>query len=153
MLAQYEVHRESVVSDVSKYLGTCEPWKHFSLNPMLYKIGIENACFSQRMFVGYLFYGLWYAGVIYWIFFYLQCSGLQVLSDGQDIGFWVAGDNVYGVCIIIVNLVLLHRLHLFEKYGMGLYAFSIGCYFLFMFVQSLTMSFPKVYGSFGKAWG
>ena len=105
-------------------------WNYLMLNPHLYKSGINGECFSQKMFAGYLAYGLWYALTIYMTTYVVECQLGEKLSDGKDIGLWVAGDNVYGICIIVANIVLFHRLHNIDKYAIGLYAFSIACYFL-----------------------
>jgi len=105
------------------------------------------------MFAGYLCYGLWYAFSIYQTLYFVECQAGQALPNGKGIGLWVAGDNVYGVCVVVANLVLLHRLNLFDKTGMAFYVFSVGSYFLALWLQSLTVYFPKVFGSFGNAWG
>ena len=105
------------------------------------------------MFAGYLCYGLWYAYCIYQALYYVECRTGQVLSDGKAIGLWVAGDNVYGVCVIVANLVLFHRLNLVDRAGALFYVFSIGSYFAALGAWSLSLYFPKVFGSFGNAWG
>jgi len=107
--------------------------------------------------------------------YYVQCGVDQSLTNGKAIGLWVAGDNAYGVCVIVANLVLFHRhstfdiARLWEKlakkqkflpaeswvygHGMKLYAFSVGSYFFFLGLESTSLVFPKVFGSFGHAWG
>jgi len=105
------------------------------------------------MFAGYLFYGLWYAFSIYQTLYYVECQVGQVLTDGKGIGLWVAGDNAYGVCVIAANLVLFHRLHLLDWKGGALYALSIASYYLALLTESSVLLFPKVFGTFGHAWG
>ena len=106
------------------------------------------------MFAGYLFYGLWCAGSIYGTVYYVACQLGQGLPDGTAIGLWVAGDNAFGLCVIAANLVLLHRLQLFDRLGMLFYALSIGSYYLALALQSSNaiLWFPKVFGTFSKAW-
>jgi len=103
-------------------------------NPYLYHIGIRNECFSQKMFAGYLLYGLWYAFVIYATVYSVDCAVGETLSDGKATGLWVAGNTVYGVCVIVANLILAHRLSTVDGVSIALYAFSIGSYFLSLYL-------------------
>ena len=89
----------------------------------------------------------------------VQCAVGAALSDGKAVGHWVAGDNVFGICVIVANLVLLHRMNLYDRWGYFFYAFSIGSYFVALGAQSYCWPepegpyFPKVFGTFGNAWG
>ena len=81
-----------------------------------------------------------------------------MLSDGKDIGHWAAGNNAYGVCVIVVSLVLFQRLNLLDPRGVLLYVFGIGFYFGWLALESQAYDswgwwFPRVYGSFSNAWG
>jgi len=66
-----------------KEQGTTSPWKFFMLNPHLYKIGIRNECFTEKIFVGYILYGLLYAFSIYKIVYYVLCQPTFALSSGK----------------------------------------------------------------------
>jgi len=85
--------------------------------------------------------------------YYVQCAAGENLSNSKTIGLWVAGDNTFGVCVIVVNIVLIHRLNLFDTFGMLLYVFSIGSFFLFLWIESKMLLFPKVFGTFENALG
>jgi len=104
------------------------------------------------MFAGYLIYGLWFAFTIYLTVYCVE-SGYGVSRDGgKQIGLWMAGNITYGICVVAANWMLFHRLNLWDRWALGLYAFSVGTYFFVLFVQSQLMMFPKVFGSFDNAW-
>lgn len=65
------------------------------------------------------------------------------------IGFWVAGHTVYGACVIVANLVILHRFNNFTGYGELLIGLMIFAYFFFMVIESQMRAFPEVFGIFG----
>jgi len=64
----------------------------------------------------------------------------------------MAGNITYGICVVAANWMLFHRLNLIDKWGLGLYAFSVGTYFLVLATESYLMMFPKVFGSFCNSW-
>lgn len=118
----------------------------FMRNPMLYRIGIENACFSMSIYTMWVAYALFH-GCIVWVFCILAICP-EVRADGKDLGFWVAGHLVYGCCCFIANAIILTRTNNFTGYGEGLNALMIFAYFFFMGVQSalgsVTLAFPDL---------
>jgi len=99
-------------------------------NPMLYRIGIENACFSVPIYIVWTIYALFH-GCLSWIFCILAICP-ETKSNGKDLGFWVSGILVYGVCCFIANAVILTRTSNFTGYGEALNALMIFAYFFFM---------------------
>jgi hypothetical protein len=114
--------------------------KYFMRNPMLYSIGMQQLCFGKLEMGKWILYALWHAFVIYQINFWaLSASDSRnspSMSDGKDLGFWVAGHVVYGSAVFISNLVLAHKYHIHHKEGTALMGLMIFAYFFLMFVES-----------------
>ena len=81
-------------------------------NPLLYRIGIQCECFSVYLFIIWVVYGLWHAFLILFLTFYVLVHEEAVQSNGMDIGFWIAGMSVYGVCEFIANGVLFMKFNI-----------------------------------------
>lgn len=102
----------------------------------MYRIGIDGTCFSTWLFVKWLLYSLIHAAFIFFACFYVLAQKATHQSDGKDIGFWVCGMLVYGICIFTANLVLLFK-H-FTHYWIGIF-FNFICtsaYFFFFWLFS-----------------
>jgi magnesium-transporting ATPase (P-type) len=109
----------------------------FMTNPMLYKLGMNNKCFSITIFTQYLVYALVHGFMIYFfciIALIQPKNGMQ--SDGTDIGFWAVGHLVYGACCFVANAIILTRTNNFTGYGEGVVALMIVAYFFFMIALS-----------------
>lgn len=78
-------------------------------NPELYKIGINRECFTKTLFMQWVFYALWHAAIIFATVLYALNQPQACQSDGKEIGFWVAGMTIYGVCIFVANFLLAMR--------------------------------------------
>ena len=52
---------------------------------------------------------------------------------------------VYGVCVIVANVVMLHKFNNYTGWGEVLVALMILAFFLSYFVESLMTIFPQVY--------
>jgi hypothetical protein len=50
------------------------------------------------MFISWVLYGLWHAFAILFLVFYTLVQTSAVQKDGKDIGFWIGGMTVYGIC-------------------------------------------------------
>lgn len=57
-------------------------------------------------------------------------------ADGKDIGFWLAGMAVFGICIFVANFELAQRFHTHTILGGLTLSAGCVCYFLFYFVLS-----------------
>jgi hypothetical protein len=72
-----EAAEEKKLSDKQRELQqrykTDRPWNFFMINPHLYKIGLNSECYDQKMFLGYLCYGLWAAFSVYCTVYLVMC--------------------------------------------------------------------------------
>jgi len=75
-------------------------------NPDLYKIGINRECFSKLIFIKWIIYALWHGLVIFAIVHFGLLNHQTAQADGKDIGFWVSGMAIFGVCIFVANFEL-----------------------------------------------
>ena len=120
--------------------------KHvFMHNPLHYKLGLESRCYGKSVFMKYVLYGMWHALVVYFICFHAIAIAEQHQTDGSDIGFWIYGHVVYGVCVIISNVVLVHRFNNYTGWAEALAAGMCLAFFFIYFVESLMEIFPQVY--------
>ena len=117
----------------------------FMKNPMLYKLGLESQSYGIQMFWKWVIYALVQALLIYFICFNAILTPGQTLQDGRDIGLHVAGHNVYTICIIISNTVLMHKFNNYTGWGELLVAIMIMNIFTILFIESLMSMFPQVY--------
>lgn len=105
--------------------------EYYLLNPNLYSIGLNRECFSKSLFVQWIFYALWHALIVYFIALYcLNLPGV-VQADGKDIGFWLAGMLVFGVCIFVANFELAIRFNTHTWQSTVFLIIGPICYFLF----------------------
>mmetsp|Transcript_18923 Transcript_18923/g.32303 ORF Transcript_18923/g.32303 Transcript_18923/m.32303 type:complete len:290 (+) Transcript_18923:2529-3398(+) len=116
--------------------------KLFMRNPSLYEIGMKKQCYSNKLMVQWIIYALLHALLIFWVNFY-PISGL-LQPDGKDVGFWVAGHVVYGVCVIVSNAILMAKFSTFEGVGVASIALMVFAYYFFFGVQSWMGSFPEL---------
>ena len=76
--------------------------KYFMRNPELFAIGLNRECFSMVIFFKYILYALWHSWVCYFVGYYcLNQMGHNYM--GHEIGLWMAGMIVYGICIFVAN--------------------------------------------------
>lgn len=113
---------------------------YFMRNPMLYRLGMEQKCFSKTEMAKWIAYALWHAFVVYFINFWALTASTPYnspkQSDGKDLGFWVAGHVLYGCCCFISNLTLAHKFHIHHWGGVGLIGLMTFAFFFLMFVES-----------------
>lgn len=114
----------------------------FMKNPMLYKLGLESQSYGILMFWKWVGYALLQALLIYFTCFNAILGSGQSLIDGRDIGLHVAGHNVYTICIIIANTVLMHKFNNYTGWGELLVAIMIMNIFTILFIESLMSMFP-----------
>ena len=62
------------------------------------------------------------------------------------------GHVVYGVCVIVANVVMLHKFNNYTGWGEVLVAMMILAFFTSYFVESLMDMFPQVYLLFGPTF-
>lgn len=105
-------------------------------NPELYEPGMRGACFGKLKMAEWVLYAIWHAFVIYFGCFFVLTAASNLNSpkqlDGLDLGFWVAGHIVYGVCVFISNLVLAHKFHIHHWQGTALFGLMIFAFFFIL---------------------
>ena len=120
-------------------------------NPFLYKIGLNNECFGNLVMFKWIMYGLFHAFFIYYIGFEkMQYDHSGFLSDGKDIGFWISGHVVYGSCIIVANIVIVHQANTHTLFSIGSAVLGVLAFFVILGFENFFMDFFYfVYGIFG----
>lgn len=131
--------------DMQMDLPKSELKGYFMRNPLLYRVGIDGTCFSTWLFVKWLAYALSHACFIFFCGFWVLAQKGTHQSDGKDIGFWVAGMLVYGICIFVANTVLAYK-H-FTHYWIGTFFFVLCSSSYFVFFWLFSMSFKNEIGN------
>lgn len=114
-------------------------------HPHLYRIGIDNTCFGIGHFVRWVIYALFHAFMVYIVNFYAVVLPGMALVDGKDYGFWVVGHVVYGVCVVVANVVITFKFNNYSGWGEVLAFGSSLCYFTLFFLENLLKIFPELY--------
>jgi hypothetical protein len=65
--------------------------------------------------------------------------------NGKNLGFWVCGHVVYGACIIVANIVIMHKFNNYTGWGEVTVAVMIMNYFSIFFFENLFLTFPEVF--------
>lgn len=115
---------------------------YYLRDPELYRIGIECSCFGIGKFLRWVGYGLLNAYMTYIFCFATQLELGQTLVGGKDVGFWVCGHVVYGVAVIVANVVIVLQFNNFTGWGEILAFASALCYFTLLYLQSMMSTFP-----------
>ena len=110
----------------------------------LYKLGMQSECFSSKIFIMWLLYALVHGAIIYAVSMIALVRPSVKQSDGQDLGFWVAGMTCYGAAVLVVNALLLFNFNNFTRYGELLVLMMMTAYFLFLGIESASGLFPVV---------
>lgn len=134
-LFDFQYQKDAVNNDSYALLNKMESTiYYFMKNPHLYKIGINCECFSVKLFVNWVAYGLWHALVILMLVYYpLEQYGTSQ-KDGKEVGFWIGGMAVYGACVFIANAVLFLKFTIHNQIGIILFSLMISAYFVFYFL-------------------
>ena len=91
----------------------------------------------MQLFVKWVAYGLWHALIILMFVYYPLEQYRTSQSDGKEIGFWIGGMAVYGICVIVANVVLFMKFTIHNKVGIILFSLMILAYFVFYFLINL----------------
>lgn len=107
--------------------------------PSLYKIGLNNMCFSTVLFQTELMLAFTNGLVILAVCLYNQ-------SD-----FWVAGCLVYSVVILIANMRVAQKMHNHTWLSTFILLFSIACFYFqfYLEAQFAGVSSSVLYHIFG----
>lgn len=127
--------------------------KYLLRNPILYKIGMNNECFSLNKLFVWIFYAVYHAAIVYVANLYVLMQSDAIQSDGKDIGFWSAGHSVYGSCIFIVNTLLVLRFSTHTVPGIFFFFLMYAAYFVLFSIESQFKSIHVIYGLVGNTLG
>lgn len=139
--------------------------KYLMTNPLHYKIGMLEQCFSLKLYTGWIIYSLWHAVVVFYSVYYALADVGVVMADGTETGLWLAGTAAYGGCVFVVNITLLLKFHLHDAFGVVLFLGSIASFFLVFLILSMfakddirhlfavTVQLPIVWLAMGFAVG
>jgi len=134
-------------------------------NPALYKIGMQELCFSLKLYTGWIVYSLWHALVVFYSVYFALTEVGVVMPDGKETGLWLAGTSAYGGCVFVVNATLLLKFHIHDAFGILLFIGSLASFFLVFLLLSLfarddirdlfavTVQLPTVWLALGFAVG
>lgn len=86
----------------------------------------------------WIFYALWHGVIIFFTVLYVLNQPLTMQEDGKDIGFWVAGMAIYGVCIFVANFELALRFNTHSWLGVLTLLAGVIAYFFFYSILSLV---------------
>lgn len=104
----------------------------------LYSIGINRECFSVKHLFRYILYGITHSFCIYNICYWALNFHSVCQSDGKEIGLWVGGMTVYGVCIFVANFLLGLHAKTYEKFGVFLLFLGPFAYFFFYYILNVV---------------
>ena len=114
-------------------------------HPLVFKKSMQNKYFSSGLFVSWLLYALIHAIILYIVAFYSIQYKQTKQADGKDLDFWLAGHLVYGCCIFMANVVILHKLNNYTGWAEVLVGVMIMAFFTILYLESFFSFFPQVY--------
>jgi len=65
-------------------------------------------------------------------------------------GIWIGGHTVYGSCILVANIVLLHRFHTHTFLSFCFLTGGVFCFFFAMGVENNYATFKGIYRDVGE---
>lgn len=86
----------------------------------------------------WIFYALWHGIIIFFTVLYVLNQPMTMQEDGKDIGFWVAGMAIYGVCIFVANFELALRFNTHSWLGVLTLLAGVIAYFFFYSILSFV---------------
>lgn len=112
-------------------------------DPNHYRLGMENRCFSTKIFWGWLIYAFFQGIMI--LVFGLVFSCDTVVPNGKTYNFWDGGHFVYFLCIFLVSAVLLKRINNHTIFGTILIGVSATSFFWILFMETKLFKTSDVY--------
>lgn len=114
--------------------------KHFFMrHPLLYRIGLTHSCFSNVIFAKWIVYAFLHALLIYLTVYYVLAQPQARRGDATEIGLWIGGMTVYGVCIFVANVLLAVRFH--NHNWISITTITLGMLAYFVFYSLLSAVF------------
>lgn len=109
--------------------------KEFLTKTGLYRIGIKNLCFSNKVFYGWMLKGLIQGLII----MYISVYGFETLDlpNGQQGGVWFSGENTLLTVILIANVQLFTSTnsHTFVSFIFNFLSTCSFFVFMWLFIQ------------------
>ncbi len=117
--------------------------------PVLYKLGIENRSFGPQVFWSWIVYAFWQGWlIVVFTFIFNQMPESQITGNhGLVFGFWSAGMTTYGVCVLVVNAVLLKMTNNYTGVCEALIIIQCSLYWLSIFIECRFKFFLVLYAS------
>jgi len=119
-------------------------------NAKKYKLGMDSSCYSMKIFVGWLLLAMWHGIIIYMCCMWAIDLKSSNMPNGEENGFWLAGHVVYGACVIVANVQLMHKYFVHDGYNVIPFVLMIIAYFFFLWLMNLSTKFSDVYGIFSN---
>ena len=103
-------------------------------NPIHYRLGMENRCFSTTIFWRWLIYAFFQAIMVLYFGLIFPCNTLT--ASGKDYFFWDGGHFVYMLCIFLVSFVLLKMTNNHTVFGSILLFLSASSFFWVFYLET-----------------
>lgn len=124
--------------------------KHVYLaEPHHYRIGMQDAYYSYKLLVQNQFRAV-AQGFFVFAFTYFALDGSKVQGDGKDMGFWFAGNTLYGSIVIVGNVWILQRTSTHTVVSVVLCVLSILSFFFCYWFVSAFFKYGSDYKLFGE---
>ena len=103
-----------------------------------------NLKFDVTTIFLWIIYASYQAAMILFLIFYIPESSL--FEDGSTFSFWAGGHQVYGVCIILANLIVLKMENSFNGWNELIMICHIAFFYVSVFYYQEFMDESVVYG-------
>lgn len=103
-----------------------------------------NLKFDVTTIFLWIIYASYQAAMILFLIFYIP--ELSLFEDGSTFSFWAGGHQVYGVCIILANLIVLKMENSFNGWNELIMICHIAFFYVSVFYYQEFMDESVVYG-------
>lgn len=116
-------------------------------DPKLYSIGLQNTCFSTKVFFQNIVEAIVNAYFLFLFCFYGE-DGVVVSNKAKNGYFWIDGTIVYAAVVLIVNLKIVHKTNNHTWLGTLWLVLSVVLFWVWLALESSAAIFPDVYKTF-----
>ena len=114
---------------------------------------MNNQCFSIKLFVLWVAYGV-ICSIIIFIACYHVIGGEDfILPTGRNVGMFISGHAVFGICTIGANVLLAYRFNSLDWGAFVTLIIGVVCYFFVFWFENEFLWFPEIFGSFPIEFG
>ena len=155
----YQLYNLSFTGAGSFYWGVFDfefSKERFSLEPLLYKVGLEGRLFNSKVFWGWQLYACVQA--VFILFTGMVFPMMSAVESGKMIDFWAGGHVVYFMCVLVVNMVMLRNTNNWQGWNEAVILMQTSSYFLFVYLDSIWLTkgviayFMEEFTSSWTAW-